>query len=132
MSLGALIVGSSYLLLSAVTALGGEGLTGWVWLALFFLILTFGELFILPTGLGLFARLAPPHLGATTVASWFLVIFTGSLSAGLVGTLWSRFEPSSYFLLLAAIGGTSAALLRLLSGFAEPQSMARKLSTESD
>jgi POT family proton-dependent oligopeptide transporter len=132
MSLGALIVGSSYLLLSAITALGGAGLTGWVWLALFFLILTFGELFILPTGLGLFARLAPPHLGATTVASWFLVIFTGSLSAGLVGTLWSRFEPSSYFLLLAVIGATSAALLRLLSGFAEPRSIARKLSTESD
>jgi POT family proton-dependent oligopeptide transporter len=39
-------------------------------LALFFLIFL-RELFILPTGLGLFAR-APPHLGATTVAygSW--------------------------------------------------------------
>ena len=53
----------------------------------FFLILTFGELYILPTGLGLFARLAPPRLGATTVAAWFLAIFTGSLTAGLVGTL---------------------------------------------
>ena len=33
-----------------------------------------GELYILPTGLGLFARLAPPTLGATTVAAWFLAI----------------------------------------------------------
>jgi POT family proton-dependent oligopeptide transporter len=132
MAFGALIVGSAYLLLAAVASLSGAQLSGWVWLALFFLILTFGELFILPTGLGLFARLAPPHLGATTVASWFLVIFTGSLSAGLVGTLWSRFEPASYFLLLAAIGGTSAVLLRLLSGFTARAEPGPKFVTESD
>jgi len=120
MALGSLIVGSAYLLLSAVTATSGPALANWVWLALFFLILTFGELFILPTGLGLFARLAPPHLGATTVASWFLVIFSGSLTAGLVGTLWSTFEPSSYFLLLAAITAVAALLLRGISTVADP------------
>jgi POT family proton-dependent oligopeptide transporter len=119
MAFGALVVASAYLLLAGVTSLSGAALAGWSWLALFFLILTFGELFILPTGLGLFARLAPPHLGATTVAAWFLVIFTGSLSAGLVGTLWSRMEPAAYFLLLAAIGATSAILLRALSSVAD-------------
>jgi POT family proton-dependent oligopeptide transporter len=79
-------------------------------------------LFILPTGLGLFARLAPPHLGATTVASWFLVIFSGSLTAGLVGTFWSSFEPSGYFMLLAAIAGVAAILLRGISKVADPVS----------
>ena len=119
MALGALIVGSSYLLLAGAAMVSDGTLANWAWLALFFLILTFGELFILPTGLGLFARLAPPHLGATTVAAWFLVIFSGSLSAGLVGTLWSRFDPGSYFLLLAAIAGLSAILLRGMSIAAE-------------
>ncbi|MFL6787796.1 MAG: peptide MFS transporter [Sphingomicrobium sp.] len=76
MALGAMIVGSAYLLLAAISAVSGAALAGWAWLALFFLIFTFGELFILPTGLVLFARLAPPHLGATTVASWFLVILS--------------------------------------------------------
>jgi POT family proton-dependent oligopeptide transporter len=122
MALGALIVGSAYLLLAAGEWLSGTGLAGWAWLALFFLVLTFGELFILPTGLGLFARLAPPHLGATTVASWFLVIFSGSLTAGLVGTLWSSFEPSSYFLMLAAIAAVAALLLRGISTVADPAS----------
>jgi POT family proton-dependent oligopeptide transporter len=111
--------------------MSGAALAGWAWLALFFLVFTFGELFILPTGLGLFARLAPPHLGATTVASWFLMIFSGSLSAGLVGTLWSRFDPASYFLLLAGIAGLAAILLRALSVVAEPGSAARDLA-ESD
>ena len=119
MSFGALIVGVAYLLLAGVVALGGGGLAHWGWLALFFGVFTCGELFILPTGLGLFARLAPPHLGATTVASWFLVIFTGSLSAGLIGTLWSRFNHASYFLLLAAISAVAAILLRAVSAVAE-------------
>ena len=75
-----------------------------------------GELFVLPTGLGLFARLAPPGLGVTTVAAWFLTIFTGSLSAGLIGTLWSRTGPAGFFTLLAGLAVLSAVMLRLLDG----------------
>ena len=115
MALGALMVGAAYVLLAGVSAMNGEHLANWVWLVLFFVILTFGELFILPTGLGLFARLAPQHLGATTVAAWFLVIFTGSLSAGFVGTLWSRMPPAQFFTLLAALAATAAFLLLLIS-----------------
>jgi POT family proton-dependent oligopeptide transporter len=86
-----------------------------MWVALFFLLFTFGELFILPTGLGLFARLAPRRLGATTVAAWFLTIFSGSLSAGLVGTLWSRMSHPTYFLMLAGIATVAALLLWTLN-----------------
>ncbi len=112
MATGALVVGLAFLLLAGLAALAGGGRTGWPWLILFFALFTFGELFILPTGLGLFARLAPPGLGATTVAAWYLTIFTGSLAAGLVGTLWSRMGPAAYFMLLAAIAAAAALLLR--------------------
>jgi POT family proton-dependent oligopeptide transporter len=114
MSLGALIVGSSYLLLALVTLTDGGEPVSWLWLAAFFLLLTFGELYILPTGLGLFARLAPPRFGATTVATWFLVIFSGSLFAGFVGTLWSSLTRPAFFLTLAALAAVAAALLFLL------------------
>ena len=119
MAIGAVIVGGAYLVLAAVSATVGTRPSSWLWLALFFLIFTVGELFILPTGLGLFARLAPPHLGATTVAAWFLVIFSGSLSAGLVGTLWSRIGPSPFFLLLGVIAGVAAIMLRGMGRFAD-------------
>ena len=114
MSIGALIVASSYLLLALVTLGSEPGRASWMWLALFFVILTFGELYILPTGLGLFARLAPPRLGATTVAAWFLVIFSGSLFAGLVGTMWSSVSRPVFFFALAAIATTAAVLLLML------------------
>ena len=116
MACGALIVSGAYLLLALAGWNADGAATGWIWLVLFFLVLTIGELFILPTGLGLFARLAPRHLGSTTVAAWFLVTFAGSLSAGLVGSLWSRFEPGTFFALLAVLAALAAGLLWRLNG----------------
>lgn len=114
MAIGALIVAGAYLLLALAAATSGAAQASWLWLAGFFVIFTLGELYILPNGLGLFARLAPPRFGATTVAAWYLAIFTGSLAAGLVGTLWSRMGPAPFFLMLAGIASVAAALLVLL------------------
>ena len=122
MATGAAIVAGAYLLLAAVAATSA-GRAEWYWLVLFFVIYTLGELFVLPAGLGLFARLAPRGLGATTVAAWFLTIFSGSLFAGVVGTLWGRMGHASYFVLLAGLSLTAAALLRVSGGLlarAEP------------
>ena len=114
MATGALIVAASYLLLALAASVAGGGQASWLWLLAYFVIFTLGELFILPTGLGLFARLAPPSLGATTVAAWFLAIFTGSMTAGIVGTLWSRMSHPVYFVLLAIIASAAAGLLLAL------------------
>ncbi len=114
MAIGAMIVAGAYLLLATVSAAAGIGRSSWLWLVLFFVILTLGELYILPTGLGLFARLAPAQMRATTVAAWFLAIFSGSLLAGVVGTLWSRASHSGFFILLAGLATAAAALLWLL------------------
>ncbi len=114
MAVGALVVAAAYLLLAVAASMAGDAQTSWLWLVAFFVLFTLGELFILPTGLGLFARLAPPSLGATTVAAWFFAIFTGSMSAGLVGTLWSRTTHAQFFVILAVIAAVAAALLRAL------------------
>lgn len=114
MATGALLVAAAYLLLALVSAMAGDARVAWPWLLAFFLVLTLGELYILPTGLGLFAKLAPPQLGATTVASWFLAVFSGSLLAGLVGMLWSRASHAGFFVLLAGLALLAAGLLRWL------------------
>ncbi len=114
MAIGALLVAAAYLLLALAEASSGDARTPWLWLVAFFVIFTFGELFILPTGLGLFARLAPAGLGATTVAAWYLAMFSGNLTAGLVGALWSRIAHDHFFFLLAGIAVVAALLLRSL------------------
>lgn len=112
MAVGALLVATAFLMLAALAAMGGRA--HWFWLALFFALLTFGELHILPTGLGLFARLAPAGLGATTVAAWYLATFGGSLAAGLVGTLWTHLGHGAFFVLLAALAALAALLLAMI------------------
>jgi len=111
MATGALIVAVAYMLLALVAGSAGDTRVSGLWLVAFFVILTFGELYILPTGLGLFAKLAPPRLGATTVASWFLAVFSGSLLAGGIGTLWSKTSHAGFFLLLAALALVAALVL---------------------
>lgn len=114
MAIGALLVAAAYLVLGLVEATSDGARASWLWLVAFFIIFTFGELFILPTGLGIFARLAPAGLGATTVAAWYLAMFSGNLTAGLVGTLWSRMGHDQFFFLLAGIATVAAVLLHSL------------------
>ena len=114
MGCGALIVAASYLLVAGAEVVTGDTPAHWLWLLTFFFIFTLGELYILPNGLGIFARLAPPKLGASTVAAWYFAIFTGSLAAGQVGRLWSHVDRTTFFLLLAGIATAAAVLLFLL------------------
>jgi POT family proton-dependent oligopeptide transporter len=116
MAWGALIVAAAYLLLALAAFESDPGRANWVWLVLFFAVFTLGELYILPTGLGLFARVAPIGFGATTVAAWFLAIFSGSLAAGAVGALWSATTPARFFVLLSIIAALAAGLLLSLDG----------------
>jgi POT family proton-dependent oligopeptide transporter len=114
MALGAFIVGAAYLLLAAVSATTAHGAASWLWLVAFFIIYTYGELHILPTGLGLFARLAPGSLAATTLAAWFFATFSGSLAAGAIGASWAHLDHAGFFALLAAVAAAAGVLLLAL------------------
>jgi POT family proton-dependent oligopeptide transporter len=113
MALGALIGAGAYALLALAAAVSPSGASWW-WIVGYFFVLTLGELYILPTGLGLFARLAPAKLGATTVAAWYLAIFTGSLTAGFIGSWYSSLRPPIFFLILAGVACVASAMLLML------------------
>jgi POT family proton-dependent oligopeptide transporter len=131
MATGALIVAGSYALLAVASALYPAGASWW-WIVAFFFVLTFGELYILPTGLGLFARLAPPKLGATTVAAWYLAIFSGSMAAGLIGSWYSRLQPTMFFATLTAVAAIAAGILLSLDGRARLVETARIKDREAE
>jgi POT family proton-dependent oligopeptide transporter len=116
MAMGAAGVALAFLLLASASALSPVGHASWLWLALFFVVFTGGELFILPVGLGLFARLAPHEHRATTVAAWYLASFGGNLLAGVLGTAWSQMAPGAFFGLMAIVAAGAGVLLRTLDG----------------
>lgn len=117
MGSGALIMAGSYLML-AVVAWVADGHASWLWLAVFFVVYTIGELFILPVGLGLFGRLAPPGHAATMIAAWFAASFFGNLAAGVLGTAWSVLAPPTFFVVVALVAACSGASLFALSPWA--------------
>ena len=113
MSMGAAGVALSYLMLAALTFTQVDSRVSMGWVLAFFVVYTLAELYILPVGLGLFARVAPPGWGATVIAAWFLASFGGNLLSGVVGRQLSVLGPTGFFVLLSAL--TGAASLALLS-----------------
>jgi POT family proton-dependent oligopeptide transporter len=118
MSAGMALIAASYLVLAAAAAWAQAHGTqsSWPWLLAFLAVMTIGELYVLPIGLGLFGRLAPKGFAGTAIAVWYFAGFVGNLLAGAVGTLWSRLTPGAFFVMTAAIAACAAALLRLFNG----------------
>ena len=114
MALGAGGVALAYLMLALLAAHHGATPVSLLWVAAFFAVYTLAELYILPVGLGLFARLAPPGLGATVIAAWYLASFGGNLMSGLVGRQLQMLGPAHFFVLLAALTGAAALALLAL------------------
>jgi POT family proton-dependent oligopeptide transporter len=71
MAFGAALVGLSYLLLAGVAAWtqAHDMRAHWAWLVGWFALMTLGELYILPVGLGLFGHMAPEGFRATSIAT---------------------------------------------------------------
>lgn len=131
MAAGALGAGLSYALLAAVayaSALSGHK-TSWPWLVVFFALFTASELFILPVGLGLFARLAPAQFGATAVAAWFFAAFAGNFLSGFIGGWWSHLTPAIFFLAAAGIAAVGSVLLFVLANTDGPLAVDRYSGT---
>lgn len=75
-----------------------------VWLILFNLLITVGELYLSPVGLSLVTKLSPPRMVSMMMGVWFLSAFLGNYAAGFVGRYWERMPKDIFFLMVASIG----------------------------
>lgn len=116
MALGSLLVGLAFILmLGAAHQAHVAGRSSWLWLIGFFVLLTAGELYVVPVGLSVFNQLAPTQLASALIGVWYLGKFGGSLAAGLLGAQWQRVTPSVFFL-IGAGSAFAAALAFMLLG----------------
>jgi POT family proton-dependent oligopeptide transporter len=117
MAFGAAVVSVSYLMLAGVAGWTEAHAmhAHWAWPVGWFVLMTLGELYILPTGLGLFGRMAPQGLRATCIALWYFAGFFGNLLAGSLGTLWSKLSHDAFFVIIACVAACAAALLSLVA-----------------
>lgn len=117
MAIGCLIAtGAMLLMVLAAVASGPEGArVSSLWVFAYFLLLTIGELFVIPVGLTLIESLAPARFAAMAMGAWYIAKFLGSLLAGFMGAYWGKIPPAAFFTLGSVSTLLAAASLYTMS-----------------
>jgi POT family proton-dependent oligopeptide transporter len=99
MAVGCLIAAASMLVMVlAALASGPNGApVSALWVFGYFVLLTLGELFVIPVGLTLIESLAPVRFASMAMGGWYIAKFLGSLLAGFMGAYWLVIPPWAFF-----------------------------------
>ena len=115
MAMGCFGVALSYLVMvAAALHLGPGDKSSWLWLFLYFAVITIGELYLSPVGLSLVSKVAPVRALSLMMGVWFSTSFIGNFLAGWLGSFWSSMDKANFFLMIAGVAaaaGTSIILL---------------------
>ncbi len=99
---GCILVCLAYLVMAYAAHLAGpDGQASWLWLLLYFVLLTTGELYISPIGLALYAKAAPKSIVSLMVGVWLATSFPGNFLGGYLGSFWSSMDKVDFFLMIA-------------------------------
>ena len=99
MAVGCLIAAAAMLVMvAAALASGAAGArVSSLWVFAYFVLLTLGELFVIPVGLTLVESLAPVRFASMAMGAWYIAKFLGSLFAGIMGAYWLRIPAAAFF-----------------------------------
>jgi POT family proton-dependent oligopeptide transporter len=102
---GSAMLALSYLFIALMAWHVGTAKISWMWLFVYFAIITTGEIYLSPISLSLYTKVAPARIVSIMVAVNYLPNFLGGgLLQGWLGTFWDRMDHTSFFLMNAAIG----------------------------
>jgi dipeptide/tripeptide permease len=111
---GMVITTVSILIVAFGSYMGQDGAikTTMMWLVIYYMVITCGELCLSPMGLSLVTKLAPKRLVGLMMGGWFLATAIGNKLAGFISGL----EPSTmmFVILAAAILGVAGFIYLLL------------------
>jgi POT family proton-dependent oligopeptide transporter len=109
--IGCVLLAVSYLVIAWAAHVGAGGKISWLWLGLFFVIITTGEIYLSPIAQSLYSKVAPLRITSIMMAVQFLPNFLGGgFLQGWLGTFWEKMDHVSFFLMIAGIGLVSAVM----------------------
>ena len=113
MAIGCVIATTAMLLMVLAALVSGPGgaRVSSLWVVGYFVLLTLGELFVIPVGLTLIESLAPVRFASMAMGAWYIAKFLGSLGAGIMGAYWLVIPASAFFSL--GLGSTLIAAVCL-------------------
>jgi proton-dependent oligopeptide transporter, POT family len=103
MALGNFMLAASYIVMVAAVNYSGHGQVSWLWLLMFFAVITAGELYFSPIGMALTARVAPGQILSMMMGVWLMTSFTGNQLQGFIGSFFSTMDKTTFFLMCSAI-----------------------------
>jgi POT family proton-dependent oligopeptide transporter len=106
-AIGLFLTSASYLILVAATSIAGGDKVSWLWLLVYFAVLTMGELYLSPIGLSLTSRVAPARIVSLMMGVNLASSFLGNILQGYLGSFWTRMDKPVFFLMLAAIAAVA-------------------------
>lgn len=99
MSLGCAIAALSMgvmMAAAAAQAATGQPVSAW-WVIGYFVLLTVGELLVIPTGLALIGARSPVQMASMMMGAWYIAKFIGSVLAGVMGAYWGAIPATTFF-----------------------------------
>ncbi len=99
--LGMIITTVALLIIAVGASLGKDGAakTSMIWMAVYYLVITFGELCLSPMGLSLVTKLSPKRLVGLMMGGWFLATAIGNKLSGFLSGL----EPTTKMFVILAL-----------------------------
>ncbi len=111
MAFGCFAVALANLVLMLAAWQAGIGQASWLWLLVYFAIITIGELYLSPIGLSLVTKVAPVRVVSLVMGLWFATNFVGNFIGGWLGSFWSVMEKADFFLMIAAVAAFAGVVI---------------------
>ncbi len=109
---GCVLLALSYVLIAGVVWQSGGAKVSWLWLLVYFVIITTGEIYLSPISQSLYSKVAPLRITSIMMAVNFAPNFLGGgFLQGALGTRWESMSHTAFFLMIAAIGFVAAAMV---------------------
>jgi proton-dependent oligopeptide transporter, POT family len=105
---------ANLIMVGAAWQAGGDE-ASWLWLLGYFVVLTFGELYLSPIGLSLVSKVAPARMVSMLMGLWLATSFTGNFLAGWLGSFWSSMDKMTFFAMIAGIVAAAGIVIFLFN-----------------
>ena len=113
MALGCFGVTAANVILAIGAIQAGADQASWLWLFVYFVVITIGELYLSPIGLSLVSKISPARTVSLMMGVWLATSFFGNLLAGVLGSYWSAMDKPAFFLMIASIAALAGVVIAL-------------------
>ena len=111
MAIGCFLCALSYVIMAGAAWDAGGDDASWLWLFVFFVVITIGELYLSPIALSLVSKVAPVRMVSLLMGVWLATSFIGNFLAGYLGSFWSSMDKVNFFLMIAAIAAVAGVVI---------------------